>query len=89
MNRRSRQRLAASFSVIGYSLTCVALFALALCLAAVALWGCGGYSELDMQLQRDRVEQLQHLLDACETQARTSSAAAAACRLHCERARVP
>ena len=38
-----------------------------------------GYSELEMQLQRDRVERLQRMLDACEAQARASTAVARAC----------
>ncbi len=79
MNKRGRQQLRAAAQVAAYSLASAVLFVLALCLAAFACWGCGGYSELDMQLQRDRVDRLQRMLDACEVQARTSSARARAC----------
>ncbi|HEX6292358.1 MAG TPA: hypothetical protein VFZ66_24440 [Herpetosiphonaceae bacterium] len=68
-----------SFSVIALSLASALLLVIALCLAAVSLWGCG-YSEPDMQVQRDRVEQLERMLTKCEALARSSTARARACR---------
>ncbi|HET8938992.1 MAG TPA: hypothetical protein VFN67_36360 [Polyangiales bacterium] len=46
--------------------------------ALLLLGGCG-YSETDMQLQRDRVELQRRLLDACEAEVR-ACAARAACK---------
>lgn len=80
MRAAARRRIANSLRVLGYALASAALFVVALVLLAFAvLVGCG-YSEPEMQVQRDRVELLQTLLDKCEGAARSSAAQARACR---------
>lgn len=76
----SRPHGAAVFGVaLGCGLTIAALVLALLFVLAVTLHGCG-YSESDMQLQRDRVELLRATLDKCEAAARSSAAAVRDCR---------